>query len=266
VSDTSGTRYTRLINNYENTSRYHVFPDNDNDTLPSASLTVYHQPEHTLDAVFYRKDHTSPEGAGRPREPHSFGSSDDYLAYNDNYDTLPVSESGYIHKGADHDPPVVKAKENEQLQMFFHEPSGPSTVEGMFSREGVGSKVSAMTMLGMADLHSRAEFGQPLIPSHNLSDHSLRIVRHLRDVGAVDPIHVPSRTMNSSNFFSSDNLLNSDLPYRDRVRSGAVDVTGDAPRAKRHISKTMRAGKEKPKAEPEKSEQLSMPLEGWDSK
>lgn len=264
MSNSSGTRYTRLIDPDNSSSWYHAFPDNGDNTRPSASLSVIHQPEDTMDTVFYRKHDTSPEGGERPRAYFGFGSSGDALSHY--YDTVPVSESGYIHKGADHDPPVVKAEENEQLQMFFHEPSRPSIVDGMYARDNPGAKISAMTMLGMADLHSRAEFGQPLVPSDNLSDHSLRIVRHLRDVGAVDPTHVPSDKQNNSDFDWSNDLLSRALSYKSRLWNGAVDVTSDAPRAKRHVAKTMRAGKEKTKAEPAKSEQLSMPLEGWDSK
>lgn len=262
MSDTSkSTRYVR--HNIANTTNYYSYLHDDSDATPSAFLSVHNYPDETRQTIFRSKhaNFTSKpliedEGYFRNR-PEDYGAE-------------PWHESGLID-----DPNYIatgrQARENEQLQLFSHTPPRPSQVSMLLSQEGTGAKVSAMTLIGMADIDARRKTGQSLKPSEDLSRHSLRIVRHLNSVGAISDDDVPSRSTNSYNFTDANEQL------RTRPSYGAIapvaqgsrdveDVTHLASRAKRHITKIMRPDRETPKAEPEKSEQLSMPLEGWDSK
>jgi hypothetical protein len=203
---------------------------------------------------------------------------DDEGPFRDNphvYGAEPWHESGLIDDpthGSWSDPdyraPVRQARENEQLQLFSHTPPRPSKVDILLSQRGMGAKVSGMTLIGMADIDARRKTGQSLKPSDDLSRHSLRIVRHLNNVGAISDDDVPSRSTNSYNFTDAEAQLRTHPSYGaiTENRTDVEDVTHLASRAKRHITKIMRPDRETSKAEPEKSEQLSMPLEGWDSK
>jgi len=138
------------------------------------------------------------------------------------------------------------ARENEQLQMFYNSPESNHSVDALYSRDNPGARISAMTMLGMADLHSRARTGQPLAPSTDLSPHSMRIVRHLADAGVIDHPQDEDgydlEPSNSINFHRATNTLNSLSPLSDADRY-RIDVTHQSRQARRHVTNLMRLGR-----------------------
>jgi len=260
VTDSSKPRYTRYVSDDGLVSGYRSYPDNNRDALPSAFLIVEHHPEKTYQTVIH-------DGTDSNQNVYPSIDREKFYQHPMFSDTTPWHESGLVDNPTNSNVPARPARKDEQLQLFGYTPARPSVVDTLISRKGLGSRMSAMTLLGMADLHSRERFGTPLKPSDNLSEHSMRIVRHLGHLGAISAADVPDDTQNRLNFYAAETNLNNDVTYGEHTSSHlADDVTHDAPRAKRHISNILRSGKTKTKAEPEKPEQLSMPLEGWDSK
>jgi len=209
--------------------------------------------------VFSRK-HPKPVGVDMADED----------AYRDDPHWLvePWHESGLIDNPNAHiwdydgpdDAPIRPARENEQLQLFSYTPARPPKVGLLVSKDGLGSRMSAMTLLGMADLDSRKTTGQPLETSDDLSQHSLRIVRHLSDSGAIPSFEVPHRPTNYFSFETSDSILGSRPNLYTSQWRGAEDVTYNASRAKRHIAQIMHPDKEERKAKKTgENTQLTLP-------
>lgn len=140
------------------------------------------------------------------------------------------------------------ARENEQLQMFYHLPEDGHSVDGLFSRDNPGAKISAMTMIGMADLHSRARTGKALAPSTDLSPHSMRIVRHLADAGVIDHPQdedgYDAEPTNNISFNRANETLDSlaDLSTAEKHRT---EITDQSRQARRHVTNLMRQGRER---------------------
>ena len=263
MSSSYTPRYIRIdfSDDEEPTSSYYAYPDAGYNTRPTATAQVVHRPERTSQTVVY--DHNG-GGVWLP--------SIDYDTSGIERTTVPYHESGLIRNPAIAKNPdaahdfgnnlTQRARENDQLELFHHIPRGRSTVESLYSDETTGSKIHAMTLLGLADMHSRAETGQPLAPSRNLSSHSMRIVRHLADVGAIPEEQVPSSTLNRINFSNARDILAVSTKYGAAANNReSSDVTHEARAAKRHVSKMLRP--EKPKPEAEKHTQLSLPLEDY---
>ena len=230
------------------------------DEQPSAYLSVEHHPEETSQSLltFW---------PGAPKVPTSMRYEDAYR--DDSHAVHPWHESGLIDNPNAHNPdydgpddaPIRPARENEQLQLFSYTPARPSKVSILVSNEDMGSKISAMTLLGMADLDARKTTGRPLQTSDNLSEHSMRIVRHLGDAGAIPSHDIPHQIENGFSFETSRLMLGS-LPnlYTAQSMNGAEDVTYNASSAKRHIGQLMRPGRGERKAkETEKHTQLKLP-------
>lgn len=131
---------------------------------------------------------------------------------------------------------VRPAKENEQLQLFHaHQPA--RWVSGMYSRNNPTAKISAMTMLGIADLHARQETGKALTPDTSLSPHSMNIVEKLNKAGAIKDAHVPHSISNDMDFVDAEEELDHSLV--DFPRSPREDVTAMSRAARTHIRSVM---------------------------
>ena len=171
---------------------------------------------------------------------------------------MPFSESDltYHHK----DGVFRRADEDDQLQLFAYDPPKPSHVQYLASRDNPGAKVAAMTMLGMADMDVREKTGHPLAPSENLSEHSMRIVRHLGARGAINKEDIPTHESNDLSFWSVREDLNDgvgldearDLPHF------YTDVSDRARGARKHLKSVLRPTKETPKPRGRKPKQLKL--------
>jgi hypothetical protein len=132
------------------------------------------------------------------------------------------------------------AKPGEQLVMFGidHKPTRRE-VDIMYARDSLRGKSAAINLLGMADNATRDALGSSLLPSDNLSEHSLGLVNHLHQRGAISDEDMPDNigqdsvndiTRNDaeyflnrrhSNMFSSRELVSIDhrLPHaKARIR------------------------------------------------
>ena len=266
---TSGSRATRYVR--RNTSlwgrpdstEYHAYLHGDPDEQPSAALVVDHSPESTLELVVNNtRLNTARKKEGI--EPIYYGETKEYTNPPSYIKTTPWHESGMIGEVDKFGLPTVRpAKENEQLQLFGYRPARQSHVAGLHSRMGMGAQISAMTLLGMADLDVRESTGMPLKTSDNLSRHSMRIVRHLGDAGAIPASDVPKLISNNTTFYEATYYLDNNHPnLSDQLKKkGAEDVTHTSSRARRHIGQMLKSGREKPeaKAETEKHTQLTLP-------
>ena len=149
------------------------------------------------------------------------------------------------------------AESGEQLVMFGHYYEPPrSSVSMLHAKDSMAGKTAAMTLLGMADIASRARIGRHLQPSRDLSDHSGALVNRLVESGAVDKSFQfdPNRS-NKSDFRDSNNILE-DQDYGSH--HGYQDLTERVPAARAHIREVMGKG---PKNK-SKNEQLQ--LEGFE--
>lgn len=162
--------------------------------------------------------------------------------------TTLTHESGMV----DEEYPVITqrsmrpARENEQLQLFHHTPEHGHTVEGLYSLDNPSAKISAMTLVGLADLHSRAQTGKPVQPSSNLSEHSLRIVRHLEDAGAlghVDELNL-ARPSNDLSFDYASGILSNKASLGQWANRN--EITPQARGARKHILRQLRPPKRSP--------------------
>jgi hypothetical protein len=112
-------------------------------------------------------------------------------------------------------------------------------VDVMYARDSLRGKSAAINLLGMADNATRDTLGSSLLPSDNLSEHSLGLVNHLHQRGAISDEDMPDNigqdsvndiTRNDaeyflnrrhSNMFSSRELVSIDhrLPHaKARIR------------------------------------------------
>lgn len=171
---------------------------------------------------------------------------------------IPFSESDltYWHK----DGVFRRADKDDQLQLFAHNPPKPSYVNYLASRNNPGAKVAAMTMLGMADMDVRAKSGHPLAPSDNLSEHSLRIVRHLGARGAVNKEDIPTSEGNDLSFWNTAEELDQSVDLDDArdLPDYYTDVSDRARDARKHIKSLLRPAKATPKPRGRKPQQLKL--------
>lgn len=246
------------------TSTFSAYSGGD-DSQPIASLISDHSPDMTY-------THVSPGEVGavtvnrHPNTGSNFGdyysrranlalgiASHQYIAAKDHltgqnvregnfaFRTTPVSESGLV---MDHDDHVRPAKENEQLQLFFHQRGKGNLVDGLYSLNNPAAKVSAMTLIGLADLHSRRTTGAQLRPSGSLSPHSLRIVRHLQDSGVIKNHVEDDYQGNDYDFDDAENYLgmaSTINEVRETIPLGIrhTDLTDQARTARTHIRNVM---------------------------
>lgn len=165
---------------------------------------------------------------------------------------IPVSESGLVQTGSalnkhyTRRDPIDVAEPGEQLQMFFYEPARRHTVDNFYTRSDMGSRSAGMIALSMADMGSLGDSGHHLLPSRNLSPHSLGLVEHLNDLGLVDDAWVPNESSNSIDFDHANHVLNK--VDKDEI-SQHVDVTKNVPAAKRHLSNLLRVARSNRNAE-----------------
>lgn len=243
------------------------------DGLPDAALTVFRNPGRTTMSVGvdrwlsgdqFHQDVADIKHYGY----HSEGNSETGVANRieelqntkRDYDKgVPFSESGLTYH---HEDGVFRnADEDDQLQLFAYDPPKPSQVQFLVSRNNPGAKVAAMTMLGLADMDARAETGHPLKPSDDLSPHSLRIVRHLRDRGVVPSDDVPPSHDNDMGFHDSASYLANhghDLEDIQHPNSEYTDISDRARLARRHIKSLLRPTKATPKPRERKPQQLKL--------
>lgn len=237
----------------------------DDNRLPDAMLTVEHDSGDTTMTVgagkwlsgdqFYKNLSYINSEHGVPNDIEHLQNTN-YLKYDNG---VPFSESGltYHHK----DGVFRSADEDDQLQLFAHNPPGPSRVEYLVSRDNPGAKITAMTLLGMADMDSRANTGHPLQTSDDLSPHSLRIARHLRDRGVVPSDDVPHSNSNDMSFGDAEASLadyGDDLEDIKDPSSGYTDVSDRARLARKHIRSMLRPTKATPKPRGPKPQQLKL--------
>lgn len=172
---------------------------------------------------------------------------------------IPFSESGLVtddtvrtnsdgrYAGVRH------AEENEQLQLF-HANTSPKVLNFLIAQNTPTARISAMTMMGMADMHARKDTGRPLVPDEDLSSHSLPLVQKLNKVGAVEDRHTPTYQMNDMDFDYADSSLKE---YSVRPnRSPHEDITPMSRAAREHIRSVM--GRGTPKTKPD-----NVNPEGW---
>ena len=235
---------------------------------PLAALETYYTPDRNTLTV-------SGDWPGSDDEMHRTG--DEYfthramdrlrsLGYGPGASTrnkIPVSESGLVQRHPS-SPVIDTAEENEQLQLFFHSPEGQHKVHILASRDDSGAKVSAMNLLGRANLDSQRGSGKPLEPSRDLSPHSLRIMRHLANMGVVDQSDVPPRSSNTLDFEDVNEILENSWDNEDS--SSLTDITHQMPEARQHLRQILRSAragkKETHSTEPERPMglmQLSLP-------
>ena len=232
--------------------------------LPDAMLTVEHDLGNTTMAVGVGKwlsgDQFYKEAVGHTTENGVTKHIRELQDTKRDYDKgVPFSESGltYHHE----DGVFRRADEDDQLQLFAHNPPGPSRVEYLVSRDNPGAKITAMTLLGMADMDSRANTGHPLQISDDLSPHSLRIARHLRDRGVVTSDDVPHSNSNDMSFRDAEESLadyGHDLEDIKDPSSGYTDISDRARLARRHIKSLIRPTKATPKPRERKPQQLKL--------
>jgi len=246
-------------------NHYRYYGYSSGERRPDASLTVKHNPDKTTTLI--RESGARPLGHNGDI-PQLFTMEENAKALAQvrklrkkrKYRSgVPFSESGltYDHKsGTFH-----VAKEDDQLQLFAHDPPKPSQVEMLVSRDNMGARITAMTLLGLADMDARARTGHPLQTSSDLSPHSLRLVRHLRDRGAVSNTDVPSTSTNTIGFEFAEATLDeagNNLKDIQRPGSGYTDRSPDARSAREHIISMRRPAKETPKPQPTQTEQPTL--------
>jgi len=160
--------------------------------------------------------------------------------------TLPFHESGLIVDKKARDEGLLRpADQDEQLQLFGHVPEQRADVEYLLSRDTTQAKISAMTMLGMADLEERKQSGQSLRPSEDLSDYSMRVVRRLNKSGAIADSDVPKSPNNTFDFSHSNRILDS-LPSLENLTAEDVDVSDQSADAKAHLKSILRPKRSAP--------------------
>lgn len=160
---------------------------------------------------------------------------------------VPFSESGLVTDDTVHSNSggkyvgVRQAQENEQLQLF-HAHTTPGEVFELYSRNNPAAKISAMTILGMADLDNRKESGKSLVPSKSLSHHSWDLVDKLYQAGAVADEHKTDAPSNSIGFSSAADSLDA-MGFGDRHLDG-MDITHQSRAARAHIRGILHPDKE----------------------
>lgn len=157
------------------------------------------------------------------------------------------------------------AKSGEQLVMFGidHKPSRRE-VDVMYARDSLRGKSAAINLLGMADNATRDTLGSSLLPSDNLSEHSLGLVNHLHQRGAISDDDMPDNigqdsvndiTRNDAEYFLNrrhSNMFND---------NELINIDHRLPHAKARIRQIMGRSAPKLGTEP-KNEQLQ--LEGFE--
>jgi len=160
---------------------------------------------------------------------------------------------------------TVPARPGEQLVMFGidHKPARRE-VDVMYARDSLRGKSAAMNLLGMADNATRDALGSSLLPSDNLSEHSLGLVNHLHQRGAISDEDMPDNigwdsvndiTRNDAEYFL--NRRHSTMFNNDEL----ISIDHRLPHAKARIRQIMGRSAPNLNTEP-KAEQLQ--LEGFE--
>lgn len=233
---------------------YSAYLGDDPSERPAAMLNVHKRPERTYTHI---RTPAQIGGAGLTRDESINSLVTFDQATVDHINTLKTDIPGFV---SIHESGLVSgspnkfnnalrpARENEQLQMFLHVPEDNHSVDGLYSRDNPGAKVSAMTMVGMADLHSRARTGKALAPSTDLSPHSMRIVRHLADAGVIDhPLDDDGYDLEPTNnisFSRASTTLDSMLGLSEAEKH-RTEITDQSRQARRHVTSLMRQGRER---------------------
>ena len=160
---------------------------------------------------------------------------------------------------------TIPARPGDQLVMFGidHKPARRE-VDVMYARDSLRGKRAAINLLGMADNATRDTLGNSLLPSDNLSTHSLGLVNHLHKKGAISDEDMPDNIGQDS----VNDITRNDAEYfLNRRRSAMftdnelINIDHRLPHAKARIRQIMGRSAPNLNTEP-KSEQLQ--LEGFE--
>ena len=158
---------------------------------------------------------------------------------------------------------TVPARPGEQLVMFGidHKPARRE-VDVMYARDSTAGKLAAMHILGMADNASRDALGHGLLPSDNLSEHSLGLVKHLHQRGAISDDDMPDTSGEGNDITRNDAEYFLNRRHSNMFSSRElVNIDHRLPHAKARIRQIMGRSAPKLGTEP-KNEQLQ--LEGFE--
>lgn len=168
------------------------------------NMLVIHHKQHTGSALY-------PVDPGKREGPHDTVSSDQSRSSPEAYDR-DWAVRARIHQGhqigAEHQVPLFlqphQHKHNEVFLMAMAKPD----------------RAMAGTMLGVADADARAKTGVGLAPSHNLSEHSFGLTKHLAAKGVVPKSEVPDMAMNDITWEKPDYRS----PFHDRVSHADLEA------------------------------------------
>lgn len=270
IRDTKDPAYTH----------YYAYHD-DPESKPLAHLQVLQFPEQTFTHV----NHTNALASNAPGAKSRHGDKSLGVAYQvklkdhlESVDTrspqeratnpdLPISESGLINISTAHETRrdyglnvhnhhlmsnyVRPAEENEQLQLFIHKPASTRQVSELLARGNPAAQISAMTMLGMADIDARHHVGAPLEASNNLSKYSQNLVSKLENRGAISKSD-QEVVSNNYNFDTSEEHLD-DSPTLSQHKN-VQDMTSMSRIARHHVRTLMH---------PKKADPANNNPEGW---
>lgn len=158
---------------------------------------------------------------------------------------------------------TVPARPGEQLVMFGidHKPARRE-VDIMYARDSLRGKSAAMNLLGMADNATRDTLGSSLLPSDNLSEHSLGLVKHLHQRGAISDDDMPDTSGEGNDITRNDAEYFLNRRHSNMFSSRElVNIDHRLPHAKARIRQIMGRSAPKLGTEP-KNEQLQ--LEGFE--
>ena len=127
-----------------------------------------------------------------------------------------------------------------QIPLFTHSES-PASNKVDFLSSTEAAKLSATTLLGIADYEAQLEGKPPVTPSHDLSKHSLRMVKKLEEKG-VTSTHLDSPT-NSVGFMSIAGSFPHTLSTDEKISQNTVKA------GRKRVRDTLRPPK-KQKQEP----------------
>lgn len=218
------TRYSRVFYNFHNQSDKRNSPDDDyleylahnSQGAAIARLAVSHRP------AVNSTQQTSFE-TGKPVVDNEMTHTD-----------TPVN-----HFNVDSTPFTRPAKSGEQLAMFgYRHVPAKRTASSLYSENTIAGKISAMTLLGIADNASTEAIGKNLAPDYNLSPHSGALVDRLHEEGHISNEDMPiGRVKNSNSFRDSERALNNHHTgrYGPDSREGLEDLSSRVPAARTRI-------------------------------
>jgi len=259
------TRYSRVIYNMPGYPKHDFSEPDTNYSYHDNRTNIYLAHDDDGKAIAKMAVQTYP-GLDTPRTYYS-DSTDEYRNMNEEPDREIIDNERAHDSGplSDHDENARRwtrgytrpAESGEQLVMFGHNYEPPrSSVSMLHSKDSMGGRVAAMTLLGMGDIASMSRIGRHMQPSSSLSDHSGSLVNRLIDSGVVDATH-QFNTMhsNKSDFWDSNKILEDE---GHGSHPGYQDLTERVPQARAHL-REITGKKKKAQARPEQ-----LKLEGFE--